>query len=82
MEGIPGYTNALEDAQKQSNRAANPITATTLLLILNNAMLSTEHYPLAEEIWGELSKDKKDWAAWKNLYKAADQKSTVKNQAA
>ena len=45
MEGIPEYINALEDAQKQSKRAGNPITVDTLLLVLSNAMLSSERFP-------------------------------------
>ena len=45
MEGIPDYINALEDSQKQSERAGNPITADTLLLIASNNMLSSERFP-------------------------------------
>ena len=78
MEGIPEYINALEDAQKQSKRAGNPITVDTLLLVLSNAMLSSERFPWADESWDDLSKDENDWAAWKNMYKAADRKAVVK----
>ena len=45
MEGIPAYINKLEDAQKQSNRAGNPITDPTLLLFAANAMLRTDRFP-------------------------------------
>ena len=48
-EGIPEYINALEDSQNQSNRAGNPITNTTLLLIATNTILYTERLPRAEK---------------------------------
>ena len=80
-EDIPYYINALENDQNKSNWSGNNITASTLLLIANNITISTEHLPSAEKIWEGLSKDKKDWDTWKNLYKAADQKAKVKNQA-
>ena len=50
MEGIPTYINMLEDAQKQSNRAGNPITDPTLLLFASNEMLRTDQFPQANEI--------------------------------
>ena len=81
MEGIPEYINALEDAQKQSKRAVKQITAENLLLIVSNVMLASERFPRAEESWEDLTKNEKDWAAWKNLYKAADGKAKVKNKA-
>ena len=57
MEGIPTYINMLEDAQKQSNRAGNPITDPTLLLFASNAMLRTDQFPWANEIWEDLPSD-------------------------
>ena len=51
MEGIPTYINNLEDAQKQSNRAGHPITDPTLLLFVTNAMLRTDSFLRANEIW-------------------------------
>ena len=80
-EDIPDYINAFENNQNKSNRAGNTVTASTLLLIATNTMISTEHFPSVDKIWEGLRKDKKDWATWKNLYKAAGQKSKVKNQA-
>ena len=70
MEGIPEYIDALEDGKKQSKRLGNPITADTLLLIASNAMLALEWFPRADEIWEDFTKNKKDWAAWKKMYKA------------
>ena len=81
MGGIPEYVNALEDAQKRFKRAGNPIMEDTLLLIATNAMLSTERFPRADEIWEDLTKNGKVWPAWKNLYNAADRKAKVKKQA-
>ena len=80
-EDIPDYINAFENAQNKSNRAGNTITASTLLLIATNTVISTEHFSSADKIWEGLRKDKKDWATWKNMYKAAGQKAKVKNQA-
>ena len=80
-EDIPDYINALENAQNKSNQAGNNVTASTLLLIATNTMISTEHFPCSDKSLEGLSKDKKDWATWKNLYKAADHKAKVKNQA-
>ena len=80
-EDIPDYINVLEDSQNKSNRAGNPITDSTLVLIATNTIISTEHFPCADKSLEGLSKDKKDWDTWKNLYKAADQKAKVKNQA-
>ena len=45
MEGIPEYVNALEDAQKRSKIAGDPITEDTLFLISTNIMLLTERFP-------------------------------------
>ena len=70
MEGIPEYVNALEDVQKRSKRAGNPITEETLLIIATNTMILAERFSRADEIWEDLPK-KKNWPAWKNLYKAA-----------
>ena len=50
MEGIPTYINMFKDAQKQFNRAGNPITDPTLLLFASNAMLRTDQFPRANEI--------------------------------
>ena len=72
IEGIPEYTNALEDTQKRSKWAGNTITSATLLLIATNAMLSTERFSCSEKIWEELRKDRNYWYAWKNVYKTAD----------
>ena len=80
-EGIPENINALEESHKKSKWAGNSIMAVTLLLITTNVMISTERFPCDEKIWKELSKENKDWAAWKNLYKAADQKVNVNKQA-
>ena len=61
IEGIPNYINKLEDAQKQSNRAGNPITDPTLLLFTANAMLRTDRFPWANEIWEELPISDRNW---------------------
>ena len=52
----------------------------TLLLIVSNAMMLSERFPQADRSWEDLTKIKKDWAAWKKMYKAYDQKAKVKNK--
>ena len=54
MEGILEYANALEDLQKRSKRAGNPMTENNLILIAINAMLSTERFLRADKIWEDL----------------------------
>ena len=76
----PKYINALEDAQKQSKRVGNPITADTLLLIATTSMLLYEIFSRAEKIWEDLSKEKHDWDAWKKVYKSADSKAKLNKQ--
>ena len=44
-------------------------------------MIFTNSFPLADEIWKELNKDKKYWSTWRNMCKVAEQKAKVKNQA-
>ena len=44
-------------------------------------MALTDCLPWAGKIWEDLSKDEKEWAAWKNMYKASDRKAKVKKQA-
>ena len=62
MKGIPYYINKLEDAQKQSTRAGKPITDPTLLLFAANAMLRTNRFPQANEIWEEFPGADRTWA--------------------
>ena len=45
IEVFPEYINPLQDAQKQSKREGNPITEDALLLIVSNAMLTSDHFP-------------------------------------
>ena len=71
MEGIPQYINKLEDAQKQSNRAGNPITDPTLLLFAASAMLRTHRFPRVNEIWEDLPGADRTWARWKSIYRKA-----------
>ena len=65
MEGITTYINMLQYTQKQSNRAFNPITNPTLLLFAANAMLRTDRFPRANEIWEDLPSYDRTWARWR-----------------
>ena len=78
MEGIPVYINKLEDAQKQSTRAGNPITDPTLLLFAENAMLRTDRFPRANEIWEEFPGAYRTWARWKAIYRKANMAKNFK----
>ena len=81
MEGILTYINKLEVAQKQSNREGNPITDPTLLLFASNAMLRTDRFSRANEIWEDLPSDERTWARWKTIYRKAEMADKVKNSA-
>ena len=48
-ETIAQYVAAMEKAQKRVLRANNPITNATLVKISTKAMLTTEHFPKADE---------------------------------
>ena len=81
MEGIPAYINKLEDAQKQSNRAGNPITDPTLLLFTANAMLRIDRFPRANNIWEELPGADRTWERWKAIYRKVDMVKKFKKTA-
>ena len=68
----------LEESQKQSNRAGNLITDPTLLLFVSNAMLRTNRFLRANEIWGDLPSDNQTWARGKTIYCKADMADKVK----
>ena len=75
---LPTYINKTEDAQKQSNRAGNLITDPTLLLIAANAMLRTDRFLRANEIWEDLPGVDRTWVRWKFIYRKADMADKVK----
>ena len=56
VESIPEYIEAMERAQKQSERADNKISDTMLVNIATRAMLSSEHHPKTNDDWEDLSK--------------------------
>ena len=81
MEGISTYINNLEDAHNQSNRAGNPITDPTLLLFAANAMLRTDRFPRANEIWEDLPGNERTWVRCKTIYRKADMADKFKKAA-
>ena len=81
MEGIPVYINKLEDAQKQSNQAGNPIKDPTLVLFSANAMLRTDRFPQANNIWEEIPGAYIMWARWKAIYSKIDMAKKFNNTA-
>jgi hypothetical protein len=58
-EGIPVYTNTLEDGRDKANRAGAPISNNMLVIIATKAMLTTEQYPRANETWEDFDVDEK-----------------------
>ena len=81
VEGIPEYINILEDAQRKAGRAGRAISNETLLLFASTAMLTSEHFPRANDAWEERAEVDTAWAAWKLAYKQAHSKARVKAQA-
>ena len=78
VEGIPEYTNMIEDAQKQAGRAGYTIIDKTLLLFASMAMLATERYLQTNDDWEDTAEEHKTWAGWKSAYKRAHAKARVK----
>ena len=57
-----------------------PIADATLVMMSTKAMLETEHYPKADDVWEELSKKERKWSMWKEIYKKADHKVIIKRK--
>ena len=55
VKGIPEYINMLEDAQQQDVRAGRTIADETLLFFASTAMLTSECFPRANDVWEERS---------------------------
>ena len=81
VEGIPEYTNMLEDAQRQAGWAGRTIADETLLLFTSTAMLTSEQFPRANDDWEERAERDKTWAQWKAAHKKAHAQARVKSQA-
>ena len=81
-EGIPEYINKLKDTQSKYERAKNPITDATLVIITTNSLLSTAQYPQANEDWEEPDAHQRTWERWKTTYRTAAKKAAIKNKAA
>ena len=81
MESIPQYIEAMERAQKQSKRANNEIGDAMLVNMGTKAMLATKRFPKANDNWEDLARAERTWAKWKEIYRAADLKATVKKKA-
>ena len=70
----------LEDAQQKSGRAGRTIADETLLLSVRTSMLTSEHFPRANDDWEERAERDKIWPQWKSAYKRAHAKARVKAQ--
>ena len=81
MEVIPDYIKKLEDAQKQSNRAGNPITDPTPLLLVDNTMFRTDCLPRANEKWEDLDSADSNCTKWKTIYRKSDMAEKLKKTA-
>ena len=83
-EGIPEYINMLEDAQRQALRIDenNPITDASVLVIATSAFLKDNRFPRTSEDWEDLPSNRKTWATWKTMYKAAQGRERIRVKAA
>ena len=53
VKGISEYINMIEDAQKKAGRAGRTIADKTLLIFVENAMLTRERLPQTKNDWGD-----------------------------
>ena len=81
FDTIPQYIDALEKAQKQAERSEMPIVDSTLVVMATKAMLETERYPKADDVWEDLAKKERKWLKWKKIYKKVDHKAIIKRKA-
>ena len=81
VEGIPEYINMIEDAQKKAGRAGRTIADKTLLIFVENAMLTRERLPQTNNDWEDRDEADKTQDDWKEVYKKAHAKVRVKAQA-
>ena len=58
---ITQYIESLEDAQQQAKRENMPIDDTTLVMYATRAMLPTEQYPRANDLWEDLDRVERTW---------------------
>ena len=75
---IPQYIVALEKAQLQSERAGIPIPENYLMMVATKAVLSSEHFPRANEYFEDLDNGYKLWEKWCEIYTKADMKETIR----
>ena len=79
-DGIPEYINMLEDAQRMALRIdeTNPITGTSVMNIVNAAMLSLQQPPRTTEECEDIPAVEKHWKTCKTMYKAAQGRDRVR----
>ena len=54
----------------------------TLVMYATRAMISTERYPKANDLWEDLNRVDRTWKEWKAIYIKADRKAISKRIAA
>ena len=69
VKGNPEYINMLKDAQRQAGREGRTIAHKTLLLFAGTDMLTSEHFPRANDYWGERAEIERTWPQWKYAYR-------------
>jgi len=67
---IYGYVNAMELAQKKSQRTDLPISDIALATIATLSLMEAGIYPEEVEEWNGRTKSQKTWTAWKQRFKA------------
>jgi hypothetical protein len=70
-EGIPEYSNYLEDAQYKLSCAKLPMSNEQLLAIASTAVLAAQHFPCALDEWEALPPTAKMLTAWKTTFRSA-----------
>jgi hypothetical protein len=68
VDGIPQYTNVLEDAQKKATWAGMPIPNVELVMMASVAVLVAQHFPHKVDDWEGLPSASCKWTAWKTAF--------------
>ena len=59
-----------------------PIDNATLVMYATRAVLSTDRYPKANDLWEDLDRVNRTWKEWKAIYTKAERKTIMKRMAA
>ena len=83
-ETVVMYIQLQEELQKKASRITDGsivIPNAMLLSYATNAMLATQQFPRANELWNEKPKNDKTWENWKRLYTEHERLANVNKRA-